>query len=460
MQPLATTSDSLLPGNPARALAASPALRVLLFLTLHIPLAPALGLSGWVGTAHGALVLLVGLHAALRQNTERMLATLGYIAGAEILWRMTGANLFWEFGKYASVAIILAALLVEFRSPSSRREVSPWPVIFFVLLLPATIPTIATFGLAGARDAISFNLSGPLLLALTAFWLWKRPLGRETAVTLFTAITAPVLSIAFLTGTATFTQDVTFTLDSNFATSGGFGPNQVSNVLGFGALAAILLFILAPRSRLLTVLALALAAVFTMQALLTFSRGGVFSFLLAGGVAGLHLLAQPRVRRRFMMLLLIAYTAFSIVVLPRLDTYTDGLLLQRFTDLQGTGREEAIEADLLAFRQHPITGVGVGLGTSYRGALLGTNVAAHTEYTRLLGEHGLPGLASLLLLLVLLGRHYMQTGSGLDRALTAALAIWGFSVMTQSAMRFAAISLAIGLAFASWQLVQKSEEHE
>jgi hypothetical protein len=56
----------------------------------------------------------------------------------------------------------------------------------------------------------------------------------------------PAVSIAALALFGILTNpDITFNTESNFATSGGFGPNQVSSMLGLGALS--LLFFLGDR---------------------------------------------------------------------------------------------------------------------------------------------------------------------------------------------------------------------
>src|SRR5690606_35694714 len=64
-----------------------------------------------------------------------------------------------------------------------------------------------------------------------------------------------------------------------------------------------------------------------------------------------------------------------------------------------TGRVELISNELLAFYNHPVTGIGVGKGYEYRQETLGTQIASHNEISRLLSEHGLLGLFALLILI-------------------------------------------------------------
>ncbi|MFQ5434178.1 MAG: O-antigen ligase family protein [Anaerolineae bacterium] len=455
---MAVTTSSAYVHNPARYLAHSFAVRTLLFISLHIPLAMILSRSGWVGLAHGGLVLLIGVRAALRRQATTVLVVLGYIAGAEVLWRMTGARLLWEYGKYASLFIVSVALLVEWRVKERKRPFNPLFILYTVLLLPAAIPTMAQYGLSGARDPLSFNLSGHLALVGLALYLWQRSVTRAQLTKLSLAIAAPIVGITFLALYSTLTAEVAFTLESNFVTSGGFGPNQVSNILGLGALVGVLFITLRPKSPGIRLMILLATFGFIVQGLLTFSRGGIFSFILAALTFGFYLLPTSRARRRFAMLMVFAFVFGIFVLLPSLNTFTGGFLQLRFTDTDSTGRVEAMQADWQAFLDHPVVGTGIGLSVPYREALLGVDLAAHTEFTRMAAEHGFPGLLALLLLLGILFQRFHSAAPGLHRALTAALIVWPMSVMVQNAMRFVAVSFVLSLAMVAWHLTEEGDE--
>ncbi len=104
--------------------------------------------------------------ATVGKRLDLALCAACYMAGAEVLWRMTGTGLFWEFGKYG-VSLIL--LLVLVRLPG-RRSTAWRAVLYFVLLLPSALLTLRQLGLAEARDAVSFNLSGPFSLAVAVLF--------------------------------------------------------------------------------------------------------------------------------------------------------------------------------------------------------------------------------------------------------------------------------------------------
>jgi hypothetical protein len=138
-----------LSGNPARDLARSFNVRVILFLAIHIPLVFVLEAFPVISTVFALLVLAFGIRAALLSKPSQVLYAVAYIAGAEVLWRMTRATIPWEFAKYATVVIIAVAILVEWsKADRARRLRSPWPVLLIVVLLPGALFAILENDLA------------------------------------------------------------------------------------------------------------------------------------------------------------------------------------------------------------------------------------------------------------------------------------------------------------------------
>lgn len=454
----AQATGDIYTGNPARELVRSQNVRLAGFLLLHIPLAYLLSLSPWISTAHAVLVVLLALRAALRRDSTQVLTILAYVAGGEVLWRMTGAHLLWEHGKYVMIAVVAMAMIVEWRGKlMNRRFRTMLPLMLLVVLLPAVIPSFDQLGFTEGRDQISFNLSGHLALIALALYMWERPINRGQATKLMLALMAPVISVTFLSFYNTLITEFTFVEASNFVTSGGYGPNQVSNLMGLGTLVGIVLLMLLPKAGGARFIILLLVMGMIAQALLTFSRGGLYSLALALIAFGFHLTRTPQARRRFILLLLLGFAVAVIGIFPSLNNFTGGLLGARFGDLDTTGRLEAAEADLQAFEENPLTGVGVGLATTYRYTYFTELVAAHTEFTRLLAEHGLFGLTAIFILIAMLIIRYRATPPGFNRALVAAFAIWPTSIMMQSAMRFGAISFVFALALVAWQVQRTAE---
>jgi hypothetical protein len=452
-EPAAARRTDDLPENAARALAGSFNMRVIAFLLVHMPLAFLMELAWPVGTGHALLTLVLGLRWAWLGNTRRTIYALAYIAGAEVLWRMSEARIFWEYGKYALALVALVALVREWRKAGGRlRAVAP--ALLLVAVLPAAVLAVLDLELSVAIDALSFNLSAYLALIVTSFYLWARPVQRPAAAGLLLALLGPIVGVLFLASYSTFTQlgVDTFVGASSIIRSGDFGANQVSNTLSLGALVGVILLIILPRAGMARLVIALLTVALVAQSILTFSRGGLYSFILAVLVFGLHLWRAPGARGRFLLFVAVFVAVVFGVVYPWLDDLSTGAVTMRFQDLDTTGRLELAQADLMAFREHTLLGAGVGGSVAYHEFVLGDAIGAHTEYTRLLAEHGVFGILVMALMGWMLLKRYLGNQPGLARAVSAAMSVWLLSIMVHSATRLVAVPFAFALALVAWQL--------
>jgi len=393
-----------------------------------------------VATMHAVLTIAVATFLALNGRLDRVVYAAAYIAGSEVLWRMCSAAVFWESGKYAVILIFAIALI-------GQRAVRSWalPVLYFLLLLPSI--ALAPYNLLSddARQQISFNLSGPAALAISVCLLSQTRLsGREWSNTVI-ALAGPLAAIVTVAVYNTIAAPtLTFTLNSNEVTSGGFGPNQVSAVLGLGAVLAFFAGIEPGRRISFRWAMLGTALAFAIQSAMTFSRGGLYGAAGALIAGSWYLLRDPRRRR----LLLSTASVFSViaafVILPQLDRFTQGTLVARFEAVNTSQRDEIAREDLKAFLAHPVGGLGPG-GRFVSGERW---EAAHTELTRLLAEHGLLGVGALLLLIVMALQTVQAARTLQEKALVAALFAWSFITMSHAAMRLVAPPLIFGLASA------------
>jgi hypothetical protein len=78
-------------------------------------------------------------------------------------------------------------------------------------------------------------------------------------------------------------------------------------------------------------------------------------------------------------------------------------------------------------------------------------VATHTEFTRMLAEHGVAGLLAMILLLVIVLASYRRARTVVDKAWVAGMVVWSLTAMVHSATRIAAIPLVLGLAAIGWR---------
>ena len=399
--------------------------------------------SRWVGFAHALGTLAFGLFLVFAGRPRHQIAYwAAYAVGAEVLWRLSRAPLPWEYGKYA-VSLVLLTTFVR-----GVKRGFPWiPAVYFVLLLPAVAQTMC-----GApkltKDFISFNLSGPFCMAVCALFFSQLELDSARLQRLTSWLVFPVASIAaaalFNLGTA---GSIEFGSGSNKVASGGFGPNQVSAILGLGALYLVLMALSLRLGNRLRVVFVLIAVWFCAHAALSFSRTGLYLF-----GAGL-LAATPFVSlRRLLHPLTIVAACLAIIAgvgaWTHLERFTGGKLGERFADVNTTGRDQIARQDLDLWRKNMVFGAGIGMSMLERDEAGGEQIAAHTEYTRLLAEHGLLGVLALVLLMVAAALNVLRRRPSYAKPVIIAGTVWAILYLAVSGMRAAAPALLIGLGFA------------
>jgi O-antigen ligase len=430
------------------------------FVLLHIPLALLLRFHPLSATLHALLVLGVGLIVLVFDSKRgrvqhRAMLFAAYIVGAEVLWRMTHAQVFWEYGKYAVALLLIIALL-----RSQRPRVPVLVLFYFLLLLPSMPYTLfeEQWDLNQIRMHISFNLSGPLALFVCAWFFNGVQLRRRSLRNLLLVLLAPIVALATIALYSTLTAgQINFAGESNFVTSGGFGPNQVAATMSLGVFTTFLCLMIGGLSQRGQFLLQVIMAWLVVQSLLTFSRTGIVLMFMAMVGASLFLLKNPQARLRLLTLAVIFFLLIVYVIVPRLESFTQGAFSQRYTDTQVTGRDKIAALDLEIWRQQPISGVGPGRALLFRQEA-GRNASAHTEFSRLLAEHGALGLIALLLLCGVCIGNLWRNGGMMNRAVGFGLLLWVSGFMLSTAFRLAAPAFVIGLTFTCLRLNEEDEE--
>ena len=226
-----------------------------------------------------------------------------------------------------------------------------------------------------ARQQISFNLFGHLALALGLAFFTTQKIEKKETQKILRSLILPIIGISFLILISIQTADfIEFNPESNPVTSGGYGPNQVSAVLGLGALACWVLVLLLPKFNMDRLLLLGLSTGLLMQAIFTFSRGGVFNVLIAAPLATLWLIRGESKTFRAALLGVMMIGVIAYIFLPQLNTVTGGALEMRYQDLDTTGRAEIVRLDLNIWFDHFFLGVGPGMSGYFRIPFLGKQI--------------------------------------------------------------------------------------
>ncbi|MDQ3296408.1 MAG: O-antigen ligase family protein [Myxococcota bacterium] len=414
-------------------------------VVVHIVLAVAMRNFRIVGLVHALGCVSAGLiYAATTRHIRNVSVVIAYLVGCEVLWRMTKVSPFWEFGKYASLLILLIALA---RIKWSRNRALAFG--YFGLLLPSVALTVMSIPLSEARGHLSFNLSGPLLMTVAVLFFSNIRLTIELLRATFFALIIPTAGIALLCYLQTSSARVEFFNASNDHASGGFGANQVSAVLGLATMFLLFLTFERRLSWRIRIPLLVVAITLATQAILTFARGGV-ALAFAGLCTALFFMLRgnPRARVSIVVIGIMSALLGKYVIEPRLDDYTGGKLSKRYSNTESTGRDAFAAAELDMFTENPVFGVGPGVGFYYRAEREVRQGASHTEYTRMLGEHGLFGVLSLACL-VLLGLRAAHGPKEVDaRAHASAFVVWAALFLAIYGTRIAAPAFVFGLAFA------------
>ncbi len=347
------------------------------------------------------------LMASKKNKSFYVLMACVYMVGIEVFLRMNGGTFFYEAIKYLVIVFILIGLFSNNFSNQSLIY-----VLYVFLLIPGIFVAVTEMGFqTDIRRAIAFNLSGPVCLGITAIFCYKRTITFKQIQSLLLFMLLPILSMTvYLILYTPNLQDVITSTESNFETSGGFGPNQVATVLGIGMFVLSVRFFISKETIFHRLFDLALLGYLSFRALVTFSRGGVFTaIIMIFGFIGLYYIKvniKTKFRIKVSLLIFMIMILFTWVIS---SIQTSGFLDKRYANEDAAGREKKDittgRTDLIAFEfnefiDNPFLGIGVGKVKEERLNETGVEAASHSEISRIVAEHGLLGVFAFLILLI------------------------------------------------------------
>ncbi len=396
-----------------------------------------------VATAHGAIViLLAGVLALTSRRMPMILIVLVYGGLCDVLWRTTHARVPWEASKYL---LIFVSIMAMARLIHDKRRIAA-PAAVVLCLAPAALSSFAALPFAVAKNGVAFTLLGPVALAACTALCRQLVVTRQELRGLLWWALSPCISVGAIAAWNTATAGtVTFGNESLYLTSGGFGPNQVSTVLGLGALLVLAIALSGGSGR--PMLFASVAAVgLVAQALITLSRGGIYALALASTAMITATLLQKGNRSRAIAVLVVG-GLFTLLVFNWAQGFSGGAVENRFAQ-NDSGRGRIASTEIALFRQHPLVGVGAGRAKAERVDVDAAEVekASHNEYSRLLAEHGLFGIIVIGLLALMTAQAFLRGIDPGGRAISLGFCIWSFASMSHSATRLAAVGLIFGLA--------------
>ncbi|GAA3779797.1 O-antigen ligase family protein [Flavobacterium ginsengiterrae] len=379
------------------------------FLIIHALIALAVFILPFLSKIYAVLIPIAGLYLISKnknKNNEVLLVS-AYLVGVEVFLRMTGGNLNNEYVKYNIIFFMLCGIVY------SSFSINAIIYLFFIILL---IPSVLiTFNEAGAnldiRKILLFNLSGPICLGISALYTFKRKILLNDLQNILITMGLPILTTTvYLFLYTPSIKDVVTGTQSNFETSGGFGPNQVSTILGLGMFIFFTKIILFSKSKIEIIINCALLAFISYRGIVTFSRGGIMTaiamIVLLLGILFYH--SNAAGKKKFTVVFVLT-ALLGVGVWTYSSLQTSGLIEKRYAnqDARGRvkkdrlgGREEIMNTEISFFLDNPVLGIGAGMGKSKRNEEFNIQAASHNEITRMFSEHGLFGILGLLILAI------------------------------------------------------------
>lgn len=383
-----------------------------------------------------------------------------YFASFEALGRLAGADPYvpYELGKYVLLFFCPLGIFLT-RNHSGKGMIG---LIILILALPA-----AFFDQSGqvTFNDIKFNILGLLNVGVAVWFFSSLDITLKGFINWSKLIVLPLVSVLIFTIIRTPNLDeVEFTLGANFATAGGFGSNQVSTILGLGTFVFAVAILLNYRISGVRWIDAIFLGLFTVQGLLTFSRGGmiggffgifvVMFYLTKLGIKERKSLGIPNFKKYILPIGILLF-----VVMFAANVVTGGMLLLRYMgETQGTlagsaekslnkittNRSDIFLEDVDLFLDETILGVGVGASTYLRKEYKG--YAPHVELSRLIAEHGLLGLIIFVLFILVFFINKARAPESISKGIILGMFMIGFLATFHSATRTYITPLLMGLS--------------
>lgn len=431
-------------------------------MLLHLILGIFIGLP-FVSSILSIGIVFFGVIIIIKQKNDHQEAVLfsAYLVGSEVLFRMSGGAVLHELTKYAVMVFLVIGMIVE----SKKHHVNPVYLLYLMLLLVGIAFTDVPFS-ESIRNAVAFNLSGPFALGVAAMYFYNRKILLDQLLRFLFYMSLPVLTmLSYLFLKTPAPQEIVFGTQSNFEASGGFGPNQVATILGIGFFILAVHILLKKEFSGIRWLDLILLIYIFYRTLLTFSRGGLYTVLVALGFFAFFILVMQKNRIKNVVKYGSIIGIMFIAVWLFTSNVTGGMLENRMMNMNAlgeyrsgdvtTGRADIFAQELESFYENPFFGIGVGSSKFHRMEITGKEVASHNEMSRLLSEHGGIGLI-ILGLLILVPLYQIKQQSYLAKAFLSAFFVIWFLTINHSAMRVALPAFFYGLS--TIQLMKKDSE--
>jgi len=388
--------------------------------------------------------------AANHQKTYEVLLACAYFVGAEVFFRTTRGAISYESGKYVVILFVMIGML--YKGASGKGY--PY-FIYLMFLIPSIFVASTTLSFdASFRTNIAFVLSGPVCLGIAALFCYDKRITYKQISDVLLFMLLPIIAhVVYVYFYHPDLRDVLTSTASNREAAGGFGANQVATALGIGMfIVTIRIFKNSPTIG-LKLLNFAILILISYRAVLTLSRGGVITAILCILIFLFYYFNQSssKVKSKILGVFLLFVGALMVAWLIS-SNQSGGLSEMRYANknAQGiekkditTGRTELFLGEIEGFLSNPFFGIGSSRAKDQRIEEEGQGITSHNEISRTLSEHGMFGVAILVILIF--KPLEIRFRNRQNYFFYAFLAFW-FATINHSSMRIAAPAFIYALS--------------
>ena len=399
-----------------------------------------------------SLLLLAVFHIISSKNNRNLaIYWCVYAMSAEVLFRIAKGAIFHEYVKYLCILFLIAGIITQ--KLKNRNSAN---YVIYILLLLVSIIFAQQDSFDAFRQEVSFNLSGPILLGIASIYLNNKVFSVNQILDLIKISLLPIISILiYLLLYTTSISKISFFSAANFETTGGFGPNQVSTVLGFGIFVFVVLFTYKKKITNFLILDFIIFGFLIYRELLTFSRGGLIAGVFASIIVIiLYLKNKPNFIVNFFKMSLVTFV-FGVLIFNYTSEKTSDILTYRYSGKNTYGGDKAdmsagrigyFKDELNIFLDNPFFGAGVGGSKYEREKKYSHKGSSHNEITRMMSEHGIIGVSLLLFLIIYPLNIIYKNRKNTEFSFSLAFLVLWFLTINHSAMRLAFPAIVYGLS--------------
>ena len=406
------------------------------------------------------LFLVVLYTSAKKLDSGYLILFLAYGIGIEIIGRMLRIQPYipWELNKYMTIPLFILIVIID----NFKKSKMVLGLVIVLLCIPAWLLGNEIF------NRLMFETMGITSLGFMVAIFYNRKITLSFLLSIFRAVILPLVSVLiYITIKAPSFSDVKFSLGANFSMTGGFGSNQISTMLGLGFLLLAITIMIQKTLFYKPWLDMLLAGYFLFRGLLSFSRGGILTAVLAF-IVFFYFIRMSKILYKYKITIrkidfrkvLIIFAGFVVVFIIA-NSITKGMLLERYKGetagtLRGskdkdlntltTGRWEILVSDMKMWKDDSFWGVGGGNSSQLRPKYGVSVIVSHVEFSRLLAEHGLFGLIVLFIISFFIPYNILVNRNSVERSLLLSLFVLGYLTSFHAGMRTFVTPFFVGLS--------------